>query len=260
LEETALQEIAEESTEPVIDEKEQGTAEGKEEKVEKPKENRYSKRVKDLNTKYRTEERARIAAEKELAEIKESKKLKKEPQPEDFEDGIVPESKKKQWANQTREEIRAEERENLKKESKFKKQQKIIDEGKKAYIKGRSAYVNEDPEFHKYEVEIDDIVEEYQAPEIQNIILKSKKGLEIVKHFGKNPDDLLDIASSSPADRVYKMGQLTGKLQAKPVKKSSSAPSPTRSEKGSATSTSLGKNDPRGKNESWSDFCKRKNG
>jgi len=264
-EQTTLEELEKEPVESVIKEEQEGKEEskekGSEEQKEKPKENRYSKRVTELVAKYRQEEREKKELQKELEELREAKKLKKPPSPDDYEDGVVPEADQKKWDNQVREEIRKEEREKIKNESKAKKQREAFEKGKQNYIKSRSEYVKEYPDFHKYEVEIDEIVDQWQAPEIQDIILKSKNGLEIVKHFGKNPDDLLDIASSSLSDRIFKMGQLTAKLQAKTVKKTSSAPDPIRSEKGSAKTIPVGKDAPYNpKVESWADFTKRRNG
>jgi len=261
---TALEELESEPVEPVIETPENNEAEEKqegEEKQEKPKENRYSRRVKDLNTKYRQEQREKEALQKRLNEIEEKNKLKKEPEPDDYDDGVVPEEIKKKWDNQTRESIREEERNKLKQEQKAKKQAEKWDEGRKLYIKSRADYVKEDPSFGSYEREIDDAVDQFQAPEIQNMIVESKElGPAIVSHFGKNPDDLLDIASASPQKRFFKMGQLIAKLEAKPVKKSSSAPAPTRSEKGSAKKVVAGRNAPRGKNETFAEYARRKNG
>ena len=231
-----------------------------EEELEKPKDNRYSKRVKELNTKYREAERRAAELEKRLQEKEEATKLKEAPDPDKFDNESDFKDSQAKWDAQVRDAIRQEERQKIKRELETKKQQEIIDAGKNSYLKKRADYVKEDPNFHKYEVEIDEAVDQWQAPEIQNIILESKEfGPEIVAYFGKNPDDLLDIASSSPAKRFFKMGQLVTKLQAKTVKKASSAPEPTRSEKGSAKTVSVtGNYDP--KRETFQEFARRKNG
>lgn len=258
--ENALEELENEPETPVIEEAEKG--EETEAKEEKPKENRYSKRVKDLNTKWRESERKADDLEKRLNDRDEASKLKKEPDPDDYDEGVVPDADKKKWSDQIREEIRQEERTKIKQEMAQKKQQAKYDEGKDAYIKARPAYLEADPKHGSYEREIDEAVDQWQAPEIQNIIIESKElGPEIVKHFGKNPDDLLDIASSSPAKRFFKMGQLVTKLQAKAVKKTSSAPAPTRSEKGSAKKVSVSNDAPYdSKKETFQEFSRRKNG
>jgi hypothetical protein len=259
-EESALTEIEKEPVTPVVEESTEAEGKTEEVKEEKPKENRYSKRVKELNTKFREAERRAEDAEKKLSEQAEANKLKKAPDPDDYDDGEVPESDKKKWDDQVRADIRNEERIRIKQENADKKQQEKLENGKNAYIKSRADYVKENPEFRKYEVEIDDAVEQWRAPEIQNIILEAKElGPAIVTHFGNNPDDLLDIASSSPAKRFFKMGQLITKLEAKPVKKTSSAPDPTRPEKGSAKKiAATGGYDP--KKETFKEFARRSNG
>ena len=232
-----------------------------EKELEKPKDNRYSKRVKELNTKWRESERKADELQKMLDEKAESTKLKKEPDPDEFDDLDVYKENKSKWNEQERARIRKEEREAIAQEIQDKKHQENLEAGKNAYIKSRAGYVKENPEFHRFEVEIDEAVEQWQAPEIQNIILESKElGPAIVAHFGENPDDLLDIASSSPAKRFFKMGQLITKLEAKPVKKTSSAPEPTRSEKGSAKK-SLSSDAPYdSKKETFQEYARRRNG
>jgi hypothetical protein len=264
---TALEELETEPTEPVVEEdKTEESEEKTEEKAEgddkpKPKENRYSKTVKKYHANWREEQRKSTRLQKELDEIKEAKKLKKAPEADDYEDGVVPDKDKKQWDNQTREEIREEERNRIKQENHEKKQQKKWDDGRDQYVKARPAYLKEDPEFGSYERKIDDAVHEWKAPEIQNIIIESKElGPAIVSHFGKNPDELLDIASASPQKRFFKMGQLITKLEAKPVKKTSSAPPPPRSERGSAKTVNTNSKNQRGKNETHLEYARRVNG
>ena len=261
-ENSALQELESETVETESTEKKVDEGKPAEEPKAKPKENRYSKRVKELNSKWRESERKVADLERKLGEREEAEKIKKEPDPEDYDDMESYRKDRKKWNDQEYSKIRKEERNSIKEKSAGKKQKEAFEKGKNAYLKSRPSYVKEDPDFHKYEVEIDEAVEQWQAPEIQNIILKSKElGCEIVKHFGNNPDDLLDIVSSSPSERIFKMGRLTAKLQAKPVKKSSSAPDPVRSEKGSAKKISMDAKDPYDpKRESFSEFARRRNG
>ena len=231
------------------------------EEGEKPKDNRYSKRVKELNTKWRESERKAAELQKQLDDRAESAKIKKEPDPDEFDDLDVYKENKSKWNEQERARIRKEEREAIAQEIQDKKHQENLEAGKNAYIKSRAGYVKENPEFHRFEVEIDEAVEQWQAPEIQNIILESKElGPAIVAHFGENPDDLLDIASSSPAKRFFKMGQLITKLEAKPVKKTSSAPDPTRSEKGSAKKIMASDAPYDSKRETFQEYARRRNG
>jgi len=254
LEEAALEEVKTETPEEV--KPEEG---GEEQKEAKSNENRYSKRVKELNTKFREAERRAAELEKRLQEKEEATKLKAAPDRAEFDNEDAFRVQQAKWDAQVRESIRQEERKKIKRELETKKQQEIIDAGKNSYLKKRADYVKEDPNFHKYEIEIDQAVDQWQAPEIQNIILESKEfGPEIVAYFGKNPDELLDIASSSPAKRFFKMGQLVTKLQAKTVKTTSSAPEPIRSEKGSAKKVSVtGNYDP--KRETFQEFARRRN-
>ena len=264
VEENALEELEQEPETSVVEE-EEGKEEVKEgeEKKEAPKENRYSKRVKTLNANWREEQRKNLALTKENEELKAANNLKSKPNPDDYEDNPEAlQADNKKWDDQERSKIRKEERESLRQEHEENVQKEKIAKSEKEYVKARSPYIKEDPNFRNYEVEIDNAVSEYEgAWKIKALILqKPKIGLEIVKHFGKNPDALLKIASSSPSSIDFKMGQLTAQLQAKPVKKSSSAPDPTRSEKGSAKKVTVAKNAPRGKNETHLEYAKRSNG
>lgn len=268
-EETTLQELENEPEEPVIEQgevAEEGTeSEPQEEpKESKPKENRYSKRVKGLNTQLREEQRARIALEERLKKFEEANKLTEEPNPDTYEDPDKYRKDRNTWNEQEREKIRQEERENLKRENAQKAYKKKIDEGVEAYKTNRVEYAKNDEKFRSYEIEIDDIVEEYQTPDIQDFILGSKEtGPAIVKYLGTNPDELLEIASASPQQRAFKMGRLVSKLEAKPVKKSSSAPPPPRSEGASAPKTNSPAKSSRHtviKGETFAQRAKRLNG
>lgn len=133
-----------------------------------------------------------------------------------------------------------------------------------SYKKAAEKLKTEDPNFQKYANEIDNVIEEYEAPEIKGIIYKAKSlGPAIVQYLGTHPEELEEIASSSPFDRVLKMGQLMSQLKATSIKTGSSAPNPVRSEVRSAPSRftqSGGTHSTVIRNETFQERAKRING
>jgi len=197
--------------------------------------NRLSDRLKAQTFHRREAERKAEALQRELDEIKSKTVIKREPDPDDYSDRDKYNEDREAWKNQEREKIRSEEERKLKIKQADEDRKARLDEQQKAYIAGRAEVIKEEPKFHDYEKEIDRIVEVYDAPEIQDTILAAKKqGPKIVKYLGTNPDELEEIASASPKERIFLMGKLVAKLEAKPVKTISTAPNPTRSERGSA--------------------------
>jgi hypothetical protein len=216
-------------------EKEQGE-QGQEPSVEKEKaKRRLSDRNRELTYRLRQTERE-LAAEKLARSAAESRTaIKAEPDPDDYADRDKYTEDKEAWKKQEREKIRAEEAENIRRESAQRARQTEAEKQKEAYLSSRPDAIKEDPKFHEYEVEIDKVVEAFDAPEIQDLILAAKKqGPKIVRYLGTNPDELEEIASASPRERAFLMGKLVAKLDAKPAKTISTAPDPIRSERGSA--------------------------
>lgn len=222
---------------------------------------RLSDRLRETTWKMRTKERENEALRKENDELKAGAKIKAEPDPDDYADRNKYHEDREAWKTQEREKIRAEEAQNVRKELTLAEKRAQVEKQKEAYISGRVEAIKEDPKFHEYELEIDRVVEAFDAPEIQDLILAAKKnGPRIVSHLGANPDELEEIASASPRERSFLMGKLVAKLEAKPAKTISSAPNPTRSEKGGAQR----KEAPKGlafdkTKETFSEYSKRVN-
>lgn len=273
-EETALDELKNEPVAPVVEPKEEvkesgqdgvshESAEDRAKEKEKAK-RRLSDRNKDLTKYWRKEQRKNEELEQRLKKYEEANKIKEEPDVESYDDFNKFKQDNAKWQEQERQRIREEEREAIKQEDAQEKYEREIEEGKQAYLKSRAEIAKEDANFKNYEVEIDEVVSEFKAPEIQDIILSAKEiGPSVVKYLGNNQEELIEIASSTPSKRAFKMGRLVAKLEAKPTKKSSSAPSPVRSETGSAprqpTQRSASKHVAR-KGETFAERAKRLNG
>lgn len=223
---------------------------------------RLSDRLREQTFHRRNAERTADALRKENEELKARAIPKQEPDPEDYADRDKYTLDRETWKAHERQKIRAEESENIRQEAKKAELQTQFEKQKEGYISGRVEAIKDDPKYAEYEKEIDKVVEAFEAPEIQDLILAaSKQGPRIVKYLGTNPDELEEIASASPKERAYLMGKLVAKLEAKPVKTISTAPNPTRSEKGSAPRP----NAPTGKaydssKETWAAFTQRQNG
>lgn len=252
----------EEAVEKTVDVATDSTESGKSIEEEKAKaRKRLSDRLREQTYHRREAERKAAELQAQLQEFKAQSKLKKEPDPDDYDDRDRYSADKARWIEQERERIRHEEREQIKKEVYHADAQKKLQADTADYLAGRALVIKDDPKFHEYEKEIDKIVEIYDAPEIQNAILRSKKnGARIVQHLGNNPDELEEIASASPQERIFLMGKLSARLEAKTVKTISTAPNPTRSEKGSAQRVNL----PAGRTfnsskESFKDYAARLN-
>ena len=242
--------------------------EGQEEKQESPElekekaKKRLSDRLREQTFHRREAERRAEALAKELQEFKSKSVIKSEPDPENYSDRDKYSQDREIWKEQERARIRAEESQNVRKELEREKTQAQFEKQKEGYIAGRTEAIKEDANYHEYEKEIDKVVDAFEAPEIQDLILAaSKQGPKIVKYLGTNTDELEEIASASPKERAYLMGKLVAKLEAKPVKTISSAPNPTRSEKGSAQRPAA----PTGRvfdksKEAFTSFAKRYNG
>lgn len=230
--------------------------------VEKEKaKRRLSDRLKEQTFHRRQAERENEQLKRQVAELSAKTAIKAEPDPEDYADRNAYNSDREAWKKQEREKITAEVEEKLRTDAKKSEYQKQLDAQKAGYIEGRAEAIKDDPKYHEYEKDIDKVVESFDAPEIQDLILAAgKQGPKIVKYLGANPDELEEIADSSPRERTFLMGKLVAKLEAKPVKTISSAPNPTRSEKGGATRAAA----PTGKafdssKETFKEFSARQN-
>ncbi|HET9695726.1 MAG TPA: hypothetical protein VFP40_02590 [Terriglobales bacterium] len=223
---------------------------------------RLSDRLREQTYHRRQAERERDDLKKKVDELSARTVIKSEPDPEDYSDRGKYAEDREAWKAQERAKIKAEVTQEVHTSTERSRAQAQLEKQKDGYLASRVDAIKEDPKFHDYEKEIDKVVEAFDAPEIQDLILAaSKQGPKIVKYLGTNPDELEEIASASPRERTFLMGKLVAKLEAKPVKTISTAPNPTRSEKGSAPRAAA----PSGKSydpskESFRDYSKRING
>ena len=242
--------------------------EGQEEKQESPEnekekaKKRLSDRLKEQTFKWREEQRKSEALAKEVQELKAKLTIKDEPRPDSYDDRDKYDRDRGTWEEQERARIRKEESERLTRKQQEEREIEEIRKQEDDYKAGRAGVAKEDPNLSEHEKLIDDVVEEYRAPEIRELIYgQRKQGPKLVSYLGNNPDELEKLANSSPKERLVLMGKLLAKLEAKPVKTISSAPNPTRSEKGSAQRPAA----PTGKafdksKESWQAYARRING
>lgn len=242
--------------------------EGQEEKQESPElekekaKKRLSDRLKEQTFKWREEQRKSEALAKELQELKAKLTVKSEPKPDSYDDRDKYDQDHEAWIEQERERIRREESEKLTRKQQEAKELEEIRKQEEDYKAGRAGVAKEDPNLSEHEKMIDEVVESYEAPEIRELIYgQRKQGPKLVSYLGNNPDELEKLANASPRERLVLMGKLLAKLEAKPVKTISSAPNPTRSEKGSAQRPAA----PTGRafdksKEAFTAFAKRYNG
>lgn len=196
---------------------------------------RLSDRNRELTYNWRQSQREAEALRRENEELKARAIPKQEPDRDDYSDRDKYNEDREAWKKQEREKIEAEAEKKIRQGDAQRARQAEAEKQKEAYLASRPDAIKEDPKFHEYELEIDKVVDAFDAPEIQDLILAAKKqGPKIVKYLGTNPDELEEIASASPRERSFLMGKLVAKLEAKPVKTISTAPNPTRSERGSA--------------------------
>ena len=225
----------EEIEKPAEGEVEKNPEESTEEKAKK-NQNRYSRRVEDLNTKYRTEERRANSLEQENKELKEASVIETEPDPDDYSDNGKLADDKAKWAKQRddkiREEGRTEGRNENAKNQQTQKQEKVATGYGKQRVYGDKHF----KDFYQSEKTVGDILQSHgdHAVEIRDSILESKNSAAIINHLGDDIDKLQELAFMSPRDQAKAIWALDKELEAKPVKNVSSAPDPPRSEKESA--------------------------
>lgn len=94
-------------------------------------------------------------------------------------------------------------------------------------------------EFMKSHADFDEVLQDVAhlpvAPEIHEVILDSDVGPALAYHLASNPDVMAKINALPKHRRYTELGKLEDKLTAPaPVKKTTQAPAPVKSEKGSA--------------------------
>ena len=240
-EENPLTELEHEPTETVLEGQEVEGQEGEvspEEQVEKAaqekaaKKQRYSDRVKDLNTKFREEERAGKAKDRRIAELEDAAKIKSKPVAGDYEDHDKYLADDKKYSEQEindRVNVRFEEKQA---ESRRDEANKQINKQTEVYVSNRQKAISEDSKYIEYEKIVDNVNKD--APEIFNAILKGG-GPAMVKYLGQNPDELEDIVLTDPSERMFELGKIAAKVKAKSPKTTSTAPDPNNIGKGRRT-------------------------
>jgi len=245
-EENPLDEIENEPTDSLINEEveektESTEVEGKaEEKTEKKKQSRSAYRIEQLNTQLREQERE---ADKKLAEqaeelkiLREQSRIKSEPDPDNYADHDQYRDDSTKWKKQedakTRQEIRNEILEENRKAKHKEEADKMAENYAEKKREANGVYDN-------YQASEDKVIEVLRshgdfAAQIQRSILRAKHSTAIVNYFGENLDKLQELAFKSPEDQAETVWDLNKQLSAKTLKTKSTAPNPTRSEKGGA--------------------------
>ena len=272
-EETPLEELSNEPTDPIIEEgaedvveSEEGTTEvaeveepAKEEAPKPAKKNRFEKALKKQYWETQEAKREAKALKEENERLKEATRIKEEPDPDNYVDNDKYQEDKRLY-NEQEVEAKVNQRFNQKQaEMRQAQASQEINKRTVAYVTERAAVVKDDANYREFEKGVDDVVKAYEAPEIHNAILKGG-GTAMVKYFGKNPEELTDIALMAPQDRLFELGKIAAKVRAKAPKKISSAPNPVRSEKGSTQRPSTIGGTSRKKGESLQDRKDRING
>jgi len=260
LELTTLQELEDEPTAKLIEPKAEATIEEKakaetlkSDDREKAKK-RLSDRLKEETYHRREAERKLELSNKLLEEMEVANKLQSEPKEDDYADFTKFKSDQNKWIAQKENEIEDRVTKRITAANQEKQYNQSMQEKQKIYLTHREPLAKEDDKFHDYEVAIDDAVSTWGAPEIQSLILNAKEyGPQIVKYLGNHPDDLVNIASAPQSERSFLMGRLLAKLEAKPVKKITSASDPVRP----GSKSAIVEANP--SNETVSEYIKRKN-
>ena len=270
-EETPLEELANEPENKLIPEEtaEKPAEEAKSEEaveadkvVEKEKaKRRLSDRLKEQTYQRREAERQADALRAENEKLKASSKITQEPDPDDYADRDQYNRDKELFTEQ---EVDNRVNQKLQQEKERERQAQADREINKKtveYVTERAKVIEVDSSYREHERDVDDVVKAYGVPEIHNAILKGG-GPAMVTYLGKHSDELTDIALMSPEDRLFELGKIAAKVKAKSPKKISSAPDPTRSDRGSATQSKAtgGSKHVFNKNESFKDRAKRLNG
>lgn len=247
-EETPQEELENEPTTPVVEENldnldvsEESSEESSEEKEEKAPETkaqareRLSDRNKKLTFQAREAQRERDALRKENEELKARNALKEKPDPDNYDDHDKLEEDNKRWSQQEEDRIRADERARLKRESE-------VTEKARNWEQQQQKALKEDPNYIQKETKIIETLKDHaqlisvdSASRVRDLLNSTKSGTKIVSHFYENPDDLEDILDMSPLEQLRAIDAVELKVKAKAPKTISSAPNPTRSERGSAT-------------------------
>ena len=240
---------------------EQGIEKKPEEK--KKPDNRYSKRVEELNTKFREEERAKFALLEENKRLREVATIKEEPDEDNYSDPDKYKADKEQWRAQEKEKIKHEARMEIQNEQRQQKQQeksaKVATQYGEQRVLGNEKFDN----WYASETAVGNILTQHRehAVSARDSILEAKNSAAIIDYFGKHPDKLQDIAFLDANDQSKAIWNLDKDLEGKPVKTKTTAPDPVRSEKGGAPRQVI----PKGggynsSKETWKDYCRRKNG
>lgn len=218
---------------------------------------RLSDEIKQKTYLYREEQRKNAKLAERLKELEEQSKLKAEPNPDDYADDNKLKADQDKWRQQERDKLRQEVSQELEQKQIQEKEQRRYNKQVETYAQQRETAKENYENYEESEKLVDSVANMSDSGVIRQVILGSEQGTQIVDYLGNNPDELEKISEMSPLEQARVLGRIESKLDAKPIKKTSSAPDPIRSEKGGA-SASVYKGHAQGKNESWVDFCKRR--
>ena len=133
---------------------------------------------------------------------------------------------RERWNQQREREIREDERKRVKMEAEQAKldreRLKIAEQWQRKKNKAVKKYEN----FVQSEQEVLSIIHDYGAVEMQECILESDIGPDLVDYLGKNYDECERIAQYPPRKQARELIKLERKLEARPTQKASTAPEP----------------------------------
>lgn len=224
--------------------------------------NRLSDSLKKATYNWRETERQLAEERKRVAELEELTKLKAEPNQENYDDYNQYKADKEKWQSQIEEEnekrIEAQVTHRLEQQQAAKEQE----ERSLTWAKQKEYGLKNFDNWQEKEKIVVEYLKEYNAPVLRDEILDSRKGAALVDKLGADVEELENLLSLPPTKQAKRLGILEAKLEATPVKKSSSAPEPA---KGTPVSASVKTNSGqskyiRKKGESMTDYAKRVNG
>jgi len=223
---------------------------------------RYSRRVKRQNDELTQKDNIIKQQADRIKAYEDANRIKAEPDQDDYVDHDDYKRDQKTYQDQeVNDRVQAQLTEERNKESQSKANREY---NRKAqdYAMKRVDAIDADPKYKSYENSVDDAVNAFNAPEIEQAIVRGG-GTAMVAYLGKHLDELEDIASMGVYDRMYELGQIANKVKAKAPKKISTAPDPVRSDRGSVKASqakSSGSRHAYIKGESFKERAMRKNG
>jgi hypothetical protein len=258
-EELPQEELENEPTEKIagesaFEEKPEEKAEEKPQEDEEKRKSRIAYQIGELKRKARE---AKEEAERERQarrQLEEQTKIKEEPKEDNYPDYEAYNKDRQKWETQKEQEIREKVARELKEEEFKKKKQTAEARRAQNYAEQRNEMAQNDKKFAEHEGMVSDFVNLTGSIELRNFIMESKKGAQIISYLGKHPKHLDNLEGLDDVAQINRIvDDVLPKLDAKQVKKVSSAPDPVRSGKKSA----IAPVNP--ENETYAEYIRRKN-